>query len=125
MPSVSMCEKHWSTTDGIFEKVKEEVGELSEVIGGKDGEAIEREYGDLLFTLANLGRFLKLDPESSLRKATDTFTKRFQWIEKKTKQNGETLQSLTPEKWNTFWEEAKVESQKAPSQEVETSAKRS
>ena len=97
----------WSTTDGIFEKVKEEVGELSAVIGGKNGEAIEQEYGDLLFTLANLGRFLKLDPETVLRKAASRFIGRFQWVEKRVKEEKRALQDLSAEEWNQLWEEAK------------------
>ncbi|MDO8494604.1 MAG: nucleoside triphosphate pyrophosphohydrolase [Deltaproteobacteria bacterium] len=97
----------WKETSGIFEKVKEEMNELSEVIGGKDAEAIEREYGDLLFTLANLGRFLKLDPETTLRKAASRFIERFQFVEKKAKQDNRTLQSLSPQEWDQSWEEAK------------------
>lgn len=97
----------WKETSGIFEKVKEEVDELSEVIGSKNQEAIEREYGDLLFTLANLGRFLKLDPETSLRKACQHFINRFQRIEKETRKQNRHLQDLTAQEWDQLWEEAK------------------
>ena len=98
----------WPDRNGIMLKLNEELEELKEALQAKDPANIEREYGDLLFTMANLGRFLKLDPESSLRKASDTFTTRFQWIEKKAKQNGETLQNLTPKKWDELWNEAKA-----------------
>ncbi|MBI5298932.1 MAG: nucleoside triphosphate pyrophosphohydrolase [Deltaproteobacteria bacterium] len=98
----------WPDRKGIMLKLHEELEELKEAMKAKDPANIEREYGDLLFTMANLGRFLKLDPESSLRKASDTFTTRFQWIEKKAKQNGEILQNLTPEKWDKLWNEAKT-----------------
>lgn len=103
----------WPDQNGIVIKLHEELEELKEALQSRRSDAIEREYGDLLFTLANLGRFLKTDPESALRKASDTFTQRFQWIEKKAKKEGEALQDLTPEKWDLLWKEAKEELQKA------------
>lgn len=97
----------WKETEGILAKVAEETAELKEAIGDKNQEAIEKEYGDLLFTLANLGRFLKIDPETALRKTCDRFIQRFQWIEKKTKRNQQILQKLSLREWDEMWEEAK------------------
>lgn len=97
----------WKETQGILEKVAEETAELKEAIRDKNQEAIEKEYGDLLFTLANLGRFLKLDPETALRKACQTFIERFQWVEKKAGQENRTLQSLSAAEWDRWWGEAK------------------
>jgi len=99
----------WPDQKGILKKVREELTEFEEAIEEKNKEEIEKEYGDLLFTLANVARFFKLDPETSLRKSSLSFTKRFQWIEKKAKEEKLTLQSLTPEQWNSMWEEAKKE----------------
>lgn len=97
----------WSQTKGILEKIKEEISELEEAIEKNEHTSIEKEYGDLLLTLANLGRFLKTDPETALRKATHIFIRRFQWIEEATRQNGGKLQDLTANEWDRLWQEAK------------------
>ncbi|MBI4124865.1 MAG: nucleoside triphosphate pyrophosphohydrolase [Deltaproteobacteria bacterium] len=95
----------WSDRNGVLNKVKEELAEL-------EAEPNEQEYGDLLFSLAQLGRFLKIDPETALRKACDRFTKRFQWIENKCRQKNQPLQNLTAAEWDALWEEAKQKNQK-------------
>ena len=97
----------WKEDEGIIEKLDEEIGELKEALHSKKEAAIEQEYGDLLFTLANLGRFLKCDPETSLRKAADRFMKRFRHIEKRAGDQNKPLQTLSAREWNDFWEEAK------------------
>lgn len=99
----------WTDTKGILKKVDEETKELHAAIQENKIDEIEAEYGDLLFTLANLGRFLKLDPETALRKATQRFKQRFQWIEKKAVEENLPLQSLSALQWNNWWEEAKKE----------------
>jgi len=97
----------WSDKKGILEKVKEELDEFQSAIASKDSKATEEEYGDLLFTLANVGRFLKVDPETALRKASDKFIQRFQSIEKECKANNRSLQDLSAKEWNELWEKAK------------------
>lgn len=97
----------WTDANGILQKIEEEVRELHEARGKKDESAIDHEYGDLLFTLANCGRFLGIEPEGSLRRAADRFSKRFQWIEREATHHKRTLQSLTPEEWDDFWNRAK------------------
>lgn len=100
----------WSDIQGVLKKVEEETRELMEAITpspAAGNHQVEKEYGDLLFTLANFGRFLKLDPETALRKACHRFIQRFQWIEKKTTQENQPLQSLSAQQWDALWEEAK------------------
>ena len=97
----------WPELEGILKKIEEEIGELKEAITSQNEAAIEHEYGDLLFTLANVGRFLKSDPETALRKASDRFTARFKSIEKKAREQNKKLQSLSAEEWDQMWEEAK------------------
>ncbi|MBI4212033.1 MAG: nucleoside triphosphate pyrophosphohydrolase [Deltaproteobacteria bacterium] len=97
----------WSDAEGILEKVEEETRELYEAREQKDKAAIDHEYGDLLFTLANCGRFLELDPEGSLRRATERFENRFKWMEEEATRQNRTLKSLSPEEWNQLWDEAK------------------
>jgi MazG family protein len=97
----------WNDTEGILAKVEEEARELHEAKKSGDVKAIDHEYGDLLFTLANLGRFLKIDPEGSLRRATGRFMKRFQHLENKVEASDLEMKNLSPEKWNELWEDAK------------------
>lgn len=94
----------WSDAEGILEKVEEEARELHEAREKGNENNVDHEYGDLLFTLANLGRFLGIDPEGALRRATDRFTTRFEWIEKKSNKD---LAKLSAKEWDELWSEAK------------------
>ena len=75
----------WPSLAPVFDKLNEEIAELqAEIAEGKDGPdraAIEEEFGDLLFVVANVARHLKLDPEAALRGANDKFARRFRYIE--------------------------------------------
>lgn len=97
----------WSNAEGILEKVEEEAGELHRARKSDDKSKVDHEYGDLLFTLANLGRFLNIDPEGALRRAAGRFMKRFQYMEKMAKKNRRALPSLSAKEWDKLWNEAK------------------
>lgn len=97
----------WPDVEGILLKVEEEARELHDARKTSDESAVDHEYGDLLFTLANLGRFLGIDPEGSLRRAAERFIARFERMEGKAKEAGRALQSLSAEEWDNLWEEAK------------------
>lgn len=98
----------WQDADGILSKVEEEARELHEARKNSDDESkIDQEYGDLLFTLANLGRFLGIDPEGALRRASQKFISRFSWIEEKMRASGREMQSLSAGEWDDLWKEAK------------------
>ena len=99
----------WSDAEGILAKVEEEARELHEARESGNPDAIDHEYGDLLFTLANLGRFLEIDPEGSLRRASSRFMNRFGHMEESANKSKRELRSLSPEEWNTLWECAKKE----------------
>ncbi len=94
----------WTDVEGVLNKIEEEARELR---AAKTADDVESEFGDLLFTLANLGRFLKVDPETALRKSVKVFTRRFQWMESTCKQTGTPLQDLSDSEWNTLWNDAK------------------
>jgi tetrapyrrole methylase family protein / MazG family protein len=98
----------WSDAEGILAKVEEEAHELHDARKNGDSKEIDHEYGDLLFTLANLGRFLKIDPEGSLRRANGRFIARFRWMETEAGKRGQELKSLKDNEWNDLWEEAKT-----------------
>lgn len=97
----------WKDASGILDKVEEEARELH---AAKTPDDIESEFGDLLFTLANLGRFLKVDPETALRKSTEKFIQRFRWMESQCKQKDTPLQDLSDSEWDALWNQAKVSS---------------
>lgn len=99
----------WAEVKGILAKVREELEELENAIEKNDKKEIEKEYGDLLFTLANVGRFLKCDPETSLRVASRIFAKRFARMEKEAALNDRPLQALSPKEWDTLWKKIKAE----------------
>ena len=76
-------------------------------------EAIEHEFGDVLFTIANLARFLQVNPEEALRKACNRFVARFSSMEQQARNMGKSLQQLTPTEWDALWETAKTQEQAA------------
>lgn len=97
----------WKDSKGILDKLHEEITELNEALNKKDQEEIEHEYGDVLFTLANIGRFLKVNPEEALRKSTNKFIIRFQVMEDIIEKRGEKLQDISYEEWDELWNNAK------------------
>ena len=74
---------------------------------------MENEFGDVLFTIANLARFLNINPEEALRKSCNRFVQRFALMEKQAAKTGKSLQQLTTKEWDTFWENAKTQEQAA------------
>ncbi len=97
----------WEKTQDIIEKVKEELAELQESIQNNEQKSIEKEWGDLIFSLVNLGRFLKIDAEVSAHKAIDVFIERFNLVEEKAKERDKNLSELTLKEMDELWEEVK------------------
>ncbi|HEV2666503.1 MAG TPA: MazG family protein, partial [Blastocatellia bacterium] len=102
----------------VMDKVKEEIEELTDAYGtrekraGKTDQAamqrhLEDEMGDVLFSLVNLARFLKVNPEDALRRATDRFADRFHFIEAEAARTGRALESMTLAEMDALWEKAK------------------
>lgn len=99
----------WEKTQDVIKKVKEELGELQKAIQTNGQNLIEKEWGDLIFSLVNLARFLKIDAEVSAHKAIDVFIERFQRIEEKAKERDKSLSELTLKEMDELWEEVKKE----------------
>lgn len=97
----------WPNIEGVLKKVEEEARELHAARTSGGAAEIEHEFGDLLFTLANLGRHLDIDPEGALRRAADRFMQRFQWMEQEATRRGLVLSTLDAAQWDALWEEAK------------------
>ena len=97
----------WENVGGIFEKLQEETEELRQVLEKRGGKEIEGEVGDILFAAVNLARFLKIDPEIAMKKASGKFSRRFQEMERMAGEQGTTLAEVPRERMEELWEEAK------------------
>ena len=97
----------WTTPDGCFEKLLEEVKELKKAYKKGHLRSISEEIGDTLFTLVNLSRYLNLNPEEVLQEAIDKFISRFKMMEKKIKKEGKDLTRLSLNEMDQFWNKTK------------------
>jgi len=97
----------WDNIEPVWDKVSEETAELKNAIETGDKENIEDELGDLLFTIVNLSRFLKVNPEDALRKTIKKFDRRFRKVEAEFKNKGQALTDVTLEEMDNVWEEIK------------------
>lgn len=98
----------WPDIGPVFEKIKEEIQELEEASSNKDSAAIEEEFGDLLFVMANLARHLKIDPEVALNKGNSKFLRRFAHIEKRLEDQGVPLAEAGLARMDALWNEARA-----------------
>ena len=96
----------WEHTDQVMAKVLEELQEFEEAMTEGSQERMEAELGDLLFAIANLGRFLSLDTEEALRKTIARFQKRFSHVEDKIHERGITLHDASLEEMEKLWIES-------------------
>ena len=90
-----------------MEKIREEIAELDEAMHSKNTDAMEDEIGDLLFSVVNLARKCKVDPEAALRRTNRKFRKRFETIEKESKRRGISLEEMNLQEMDQIWEESK------------------
>ncbi|WMI82720.1 nucleoside triphosphate pyrophosphohydrolase [Anaerotignum sp. MB30-C6] len=93
-------------TGGAMEKVKEEIEELTEAVEQGLGTE-EEEFGDILFAMVNISRFLKINPEFALTKATKKFINRFEYVENSALSEGKKLSEMTLKEMDLLWDEAK------------------
>jgi uncharacterized protein YabN with tetrapyrrole methylase and pyrophosphatase domain len=130
----------WPEIEGLFAKLEEETVELRQELksvpnlnphldqrsvgkgiagSGKPDipaelrERIEDEVGDLFFVLVNIARYLSLDPESALRKTNRKFKRRFQWMEQRLGDRGQTPQQASMDELESLWQEAKQQEKTA------------
>ncbi len=97
----------WDEASAVLDKVDEEIAELREAIALGKTREIEDEMGDLLFTMVNLSRKLKVDGETALVAATNKFVRRFQAVEAAITAQGRRIEEATPDEMNAIWEEIK------------------
>lgn len=97
----------WAEYDDVLAKLREEIDELAEARASGDSAAIESEIGDLLFTVVNLARWAKVDPEQALRHTNTKFRGRFAHVETRVRETGQTLEATPLEEMESYWQEAK------------------
>ncbi len=104
----------WPNVDGVLEKLVEEGRELTEAAHRNEAAEIEHEIGDLLFTLVNLARFYRVDPEQALRKTNARFRRRFGYLERKIAGDGGELKATPLDRMEELWQEAKTHEKGEP-----------
>jgi MazG family protein len=97
----------WEHRDQVFEKIQEELGELQEAVQQNDIKASEQELGDVLFSVVNYARFLKIDPDSALERTNTKFMDRFQSLEKIVQSRGKDIKQMTLAEMDEVWNEIK------------------
>lgn len=97
----------WPDLTGVLRKAEEEWSELISALNGKNMEQMTLELGDLLFTLTNVARFIRIHPELALAQSIKKFERRFKTMEKVVSEQGRTLDSLTIEEMDILWQKAK------------------
>ena len=98
----------WHNVGGIFDKLAEEASELRQALDKKESPArIESEVGDILFVAVNLARFLNIDPEIAMKKASSKFSRRFHEMERLARQQGTTLAEIPRPQMESLWEQSK------------------
>ena len=97
----------WPEWHQVWDKLEEELAELKEVLEEQDLEKSKEEFGDLLFSLVNVGRFFDLNAEDSLRMTNRKFIRRFRYIEEQVQSSDRSMKEVSLEEMDGIWEEAK------------------
>ncbi|ARN77622.1 nucleoside triphosphate pyrophosphohydrolase [Nonlabens spongiae] len=97
----------WERPEQVKEKLEEELQELEEEVLRGNKDAMEAEYGDVLFSLVNYGKHLGLNAEDALERTNKKFIKRFSYLENAVKKSGNTINELSLEELDVYWNEAK------------------
>ncbi|GAA3622138.1 nucleoside triphosphate pyrophosphohydrolase [Flavivirga jejuensis] len=97
----------WEKPEQVWEKVEEELTEFKEEVLSGNRDAIENEFGDVMFSMVNYARFLNINPENALERTNKKFSKRFQYLEEKAKSINKPLKDMSLAEMDVFWEEAK------------------
>lgn len=97
----------WEEPAQVWDKVDEEIAEVKAEIQSGDKDALEGEFGDLLFAVINAARLYGVNPENALEKTNKKFIARFNYLEKKCKEQGKNLKEMTLAEMDEIWNEAK------------------
>lgn len=109
----------WSSSDGAFQKLQEEINELKNALSEKDKAHIDEEFGDVLFSCVNVSRFIGADSEEALTAATDKFIGRYLIVEKLAEERGIDMKNSSIDVLDSLWDEAKIKfADKAKTEEM-------
>jgi len=97
----------WEKPEQVWEKVQEELTELNEEIKNGNNASIEKEFGDVLFSMINYARFIGVNPENALEKTNKKFINRFQFLEKTASKEGKKLTEMSLTEMDVIWEKSK------------------
>lgn len=97
----------WDKKEQVWDKVREEYAEFEYELKHNKPVEMEKEFGDLLFSMVNAARLYNIDPESALERTNLKFMKRFNFLEEKTLLKGQSLHEMSLEEMNEIWEQAK------------------
>ena len=97
----------WKEKEDIWHKVEEELNEFKDEVHAMNQEKMEEEFGDLIFSMINAARLYKINPENALERCNRKFIRRFNHIEKRTKEENKELSQLSLEEMDAYWDEAK------------------
>jgi len=100
----------WENKEQVWDKVDEETRELKEAIHSGENDKIEEEFGDLVFSLVNYARFLRIDAENALERTNKKFIKRFTEMESVAMAKGKDLSTMTLTEMDAIWDEIKKQS---------------
>lgn len=103
----------WPNVEGVLEKIDEELAELRDALKSESAAGMKEELGDLLFSIANLGRHLRVDLETALRDTNAKFERRFRYVESRLRERGRTPKESTLAEMDALWNEAKMAESRA------------
>lgn len=98
----------WQERADVWDKVREELGELQVELEKEDKEKSTEEFGDFLFSLINAARLYHINPDNALEHTNQKFIRRFNYLEQKVKESGKGFKDLTLEQMDAYWNEAKA-----------------
>jgi XTP/dITP diphosphohydrolase len=102
------CGFDWEKKEDVWAKVREEVGEVDDAMAKASPEALEGEFGDLLFAVINAARLYGINPDTALNRACDKFRRRFTYLEEQTLRKGRSLHDMTLAEMDAIWDEGKA-----------------
>lgn len=102
----------WDERSQVWDKVREEIGEVAKEIDAMSQDRMEAEFGDLFFSLVNAARLYGVNPENALERTNQKFISRFNYVEAAAKKTGRNLKEMTLAEMDELWNEAKSIEQK-------------
>lgn len=102
----------WENRADVWDKVREELGELQVELERNDAEKSTEEFGDFLFSLINAARLYHINPDNALEHTNQKFIRRFNYLEQKVKESGKEFKDMTLAQMDVYWNEAKAKERK-------------